>query len=31
MSEHNPDIIKCLANLINDEVFTSPKVANKIL
>ena len=31
MSKHNPDILTCLANLSNDEVFTSPKVANKIL
>lgn len=31
MSKHNPDILTCLANLSNDEVFTSPKVANNIL
>ena len=31
MLKHNPDILKCIANLSNDEVFTSPKVTNKIL
>ena len=30
-NSHNPDILFCLANLINDEVLTSPSVANKIL
>lgn len=25
---HNPDVLSCLANLSNDEVFTPPKVAN---
>lgn len=29
--KHNPDILLCLANLSNDEVFTSPKLANQIL
>ena len=28
---HNPDILKCLANLSSDEVFTSPNIANQIL
>ena len=27
----NPDVLSCLANLSNDEVFTSPKLANEIL
>ena len=29
--EYNPDILSCLANLSNDEVFTPPKIANKML
>jgi site-specific DNA-methyltransferase (adenine-specific) len=28
---YNPDVLDCLANLSNDEVFTSPELANKIL
>lgn len=28
---YNPDILNCLANLSNDEVFTPPEVANKML
>ncbi|MBT1171837.1 Eco57I restriction-modification methylase domain-containing protein [Bifidobacterium sp. MA2] len=28
---YNPDVLSCLANLSNDEVFTPPEVANKIL
>ncbi len=28
---HNPDVLSCLANLSNDEVFTPPKVANAML
>ena len=28
---YNPDVLSCLANLSNDEVFTPPDVANKIL
>ena len=28
---HNPDVLNCLANLSNDEVFTSPKIANQML
>ncbi len=34
MSIHNkniPDILDCIADLSNDEIFTSPKLANKIL
>lgn len=28
---YNPDVLSCLANLSNDEVFTSPKLANDVL
>lgn len=28
---HNPDVLSCLANLSNDEVFTPPKVVNAML
>jgi len=28
---YNPDVLNCLANLSNDEVFTPPEIANKIL
>ena len=28
---HNPDVLSCLANLSNDEVFTPPAVVNKML
>ena len=28
---YNPDVITCLANLSNDEVFTPPKLANQML
>ncbi len=28
---HNPDVLSCLANLSNDEVFTPPNVANVML
>ena len=28
---HNPDVLSCLANLSNDEVFTPPEVANSML
>jgi len=28
---HNPDVLTCIANLSNDEVFTPPEVANAIL
>ena len=27
----NPDVLLCLANLSNDEVFTSPRIANQML
>ena len=30
-ANHNPDILSCLANLSNDEVFTPPQVANAML
>ena len=28
---YNPDVLSCLANLSNDEVFTLPEVANSML
>ncbi|UNU74251.1 Eco57I restriction-modification methylase domain-containing protein [Moraxella nasovis] len=28
---YNPDVLECLANLSNDEVFTPPKLVNEIL
>lgn len=28
---HNPDVLTCIANLSNDEVFTPPEVANQML
>ena len=28
---HNPDVITCIANLSNDEVFTPPELANQML
>ncbi|MDR1871868.1 MAG: Eco57I restriction-modification methylase domain-containing protein [Deltaproteobacteria bacterium] len=28
---YNPDVLNCLANLSNDEVFTPPEIANKVL
>ena len=28
---YNPDVLSCLANLSNDEVFTPPELANKVL
>ena len=28
---YNPDVLTCLANLSNDEVFTPPAVVNKML
>lgn len=31
IKNHNPDVLNCLANLSSDEVFTSPKIANKML
>lgn len=30
-NEYNPDVLSCLANLSNDEVFTPPSVANQML
>lgn len=30
-SAYNPDVLNCLANLSNDEVFTPPEVANAML
>ena len=28
---YNPDVLDCLSSLSNDEVFTSPKLANQML
>ena len=28
---HTPDVLSCLANLSNDEVFTPPEVVNQML
>ena len=30
-AEYNPDVLECIANLSNDEVFTPPKIANAML
>jgi site-specific DNA-methyltransferase (adenine-specific) len=30
-TNYNPDVLSCLANLSNDEVFTTPNVVNQIL
>ena len=30
-SSYNPDVLSCIANLSNDEVFTPPEVANAML
>ncbi len=30
-TQFNPDVLSCLANLSNDEVFTPPKLANEML
>ena len=30
-TQHTPDVLSCLANLSNDEVFTPPDVVNKML
>ncbi|UBB89347.1 Eco57I restriction-modification methylase domain-containing protein [Candidatus Kaistella beijingensis] len=30
-TEYNPDVLTCLANLSNDEVFTPPQIANQML
>ena len=29
--DYNPDVLSCLANLSNDEVFTPPDLVNKML
>jgi site-specific DNA-methyltransferase (adenine-specific) len=31
LRSYNPDVLTCIANLSNDEVFTPPSLANKIL
>ncbi|GAB4329640.1 MAG: Eco57I restriction-modification methylase domain-containing protein [Calditrichia bacterium] len=31
MSNYNPDVLSCLANLSSDEVFTPPQLANRML
>ena len=31
LANHNPDVLLCLANLSNDEVFTQPDIANAML
>lgn len=31
VSSYNPDVLNCLANLSNDEVFTPPEIANQLL
>ena len=28
---HNPDVLTCIANLSNDEVFTPPDIVNAML
>ena len=28
---YNPDVLSCIANLSNDEVFTPPEIANAML
>ena len=30
-NNYNPDVLNCIANLSNDEVFTPPELANKVL
>ncbi len=30
-TSYNPDVLTCLANLSNDEVFTPPELVNQIL
>ena len=30
-SDYNPDVLSCLANLSNDEVFTPPTIVNEML
>lgn len=31
ISRYNPDVLSCIANLSNDEVFTPPEIANQML
>ena len=31
LRNRNPDVLTCIANLSNDEVFTPPELANKML
>ncbi|MCA9940411.1 MAG: DUF3459 domain-containing protein, partial [Anaerolineales bacterium] len=31
LRERNPDVLSCIANLSNDEVFTPPQLANRML
>lgn len=31
LQSHNPDVLTCIANLSNDEVFTPPEMANRML
>ena len=31
LKAHNPDVLTCIANLSNDEVFTPPEFANQML
>lgn len=31
LRSHNPDVLTCIANLSNDEVFTPPELANRML
>jgi hypothetical protein len=31
LRHHNPDVLSCIANLSNDEVFTPPELANRML
>ena len=30
-AQYNPDVLNCIANLSNDEVFTPPEIANEML
>ena len=30
-TNYNPDVLSCLANLSNDEVFTPPNLVNQML
>lgn len=30
-THYNPDVLTCLANLSNDEVFTPPEIVNQML